>query len=253
MLRHKQLRAKALRRSDVKAEFEKVGEEFALLSRSAHCRCQYPGCGVGELLRGRSPRSPQFRTSRVGEMFEMVEVHSVFVLWPVARCLLQAVDGSGYLGAKCIGRKRACFEVPEERLAQVRFRVRKYGYRVASHSGRNRCFTSAQGVARTLPARNSSRRRFTSARQASEMSSPSAFSRLSSNAIATAERSSGGSARASSKRWSTRAFISSSLALKDLLHNRSVNTDAQVRPAAARPVHLRAGYLQRYASARQPG
>ena len=31
MLTHKQLRAKALRRSDVKAEFVKAGEEFALL------------------------------------------------------------------------------------------------------------------------------------------------------------------------------------------------------------------------------
>jgi hypothetical protein len=153
MLRHKQLRAKALRRSDVKAEFEKVGEEFALLSRSAHCRCQYPGCGVGELLRGRSPRSPQFRTSRVGEMFEMVEVHSVFVLWPVACGFLQAVDGIGHLGAECIGRKRASFEVPEESLAHVRCRVRQYGCRKVRHSERKRCFTSVQGVARTLPVR----------------------------------------------------------------------------------------------------
>ena len=30
--------------------------------------------------------------------------------------------------------------------------------------------------------------------------------------------------------------------------NRSVNTDAQVRPAAARPLFLGAGYLQRYAA-----
>jgi hypothetical protein len=31
-----------------------------------------------------------------------------------------------------------------------------------------------------------------------------------------------------------------------MMPNKSINTDAQVRPAAARPVHLHAGYLQRY-------
>jgi transcriptional regulator with XRE-family HTH domain len=40
MLTHKQLRAKALRRSDVKAEFEKVGEEFALLDEFLKVRAE---------------------------------------------------------------------------------------------------------------------------------------------------------------------------------------------------------------------
>ena len=40
MLTHKQLRAKALRRSDVKAEFEKAGEEFALLDEFLKARSE---------------------------------------------------------------------------------------------------------------------------------------------------------------------------------------------------------------------
>jgi transcriptional regulator with XRE-family HTH domain len=40
MLTHKQLRAKALRRSDVKAEFEKTSEEFALLDQFLKARSE---------------------------------------------------------------------------------------------------------------------------------------------------------------------------------------------------------------------
>lgn len=40
MLTHKQLRAKALRRSDVKAEFDKTGEEFALLDEFLKARSE---------------------------------------------------------------------------------------------------------------------------------------------------------------------------------------------------------------------
>lgn len=40
MLTHKQLRAKALRRSDVKAEFEKASEEFTLLDEFLRARAE---------------------------------------------------------------------------------------------------------------------------------------------------------------------------------------------------------------------
>lgn len=40
MLTHKQLRAKALRRSDVKAEFVKIGEEFGLLDEFLKARAE---------------------------------------------------------------------------------------------------------------------------------------------------------------------------------------------------------------------
>jgi transcriptional regulator with XRE-family HTH domain len=40
MLTHKQLRAKALRRSDVKAEFEKTSEEFSLLDEFLRARAE---------------------------------------------------------------------------------------------------------------------------------------------------------------------------------------------------------------------
>lgn len=40
MLTHKQVRAKALRRSDVKAEFDKVSEDFALLDEFLKARAE---------------------------------------------------------------------------------------------------------------------------------------------------------------------------------------------------------------------
>jgi transcriptional regulator with XRE-family HTH domain len=40
MLTHKQLRAKALRRSEVKAEYDKAGEEFALLDEFLRARTE---------------------------------------------------------------------------------------------------------------------------------------------------------------------------------------------------------------------
>jgi hypothetical protein len=48
-----------------------------------------------------------------------------------------------------------------------------------------------------------------------------------------------------------RAFVRAWLALAaDAGHNRSANTDAQVRPAAARRLSLGAGYFQRYVARR---
>jgi hypothetical protein len=102
-----------------------------------------------------------------------------------------------------------------------------------THRQLRRCRTSAQGAACTCPARNSARRRFTSARQRSETVASSAVSRLSRRATAKAERSSTGRPRTSSSRWSTRAFMRFSLAPrvpcgKRSTDNMSIDPDTQL-------------------------
>jgi hypothetical protein len=185
----------------------------------------------------------------VGKVLEMVAVRSVFILGPIAGSLGQAVDGLKHFSTKCVRRDRASLEVPAKRCANIGLRVGKNDDGETSHRVLRRCFTSDQGNARTTPERNSLRRRLTSSRHASEMLAVSASSRLSSNAAATAERSSAVSARTSSKTWSTRAFMDASLALNGLPHNKSVNTDAHGRPlpsvAPFRGRRLRSRYVSR--------
>ena len=164
----------------------------------------------------------------VRKALEVIAMRSVFVSGPVTRRRGKAIDPLENLRAERIRRKRASFEVPEKGRTNVGFRFRKNDDCESSHREPRRCFTSDQGIARTTPACNSSRRRFTSARHASEMLALSASSRLSSNATATAERSSAGSARTSSNRWSTRAFMHTSLAPDGFPHNRSFDTDAEL-------------------------
>lgn len=151
--------------------------------------------------------------------------------------------------------RRASFEVPEKRFAHVCFRLREHDDGEC-HGVRNRCFTSAHGIGRTWPARSWSRRRPSSSRHALDTVSASASSKLSSSAMATADRSSTGSARTSSKSWSTRAFMASSPASARSPHNRSFGTDTQRQGAAIRVcdrtsrgvLPLRVGQLRRYTS-----
>lgn len=152
----------------------------------------------------------------VREVFEVVAVRSVIVLRPVGSRFGQTVNRFKHIDAERIRSERASFEIPEEPRTNICFRIRKNDNGKASHRDPRRCLTSDHGTARTAPECSSSRRRFTSSRQASDMLALSALSRLSSNATATAERSSAGSARASSKTCSTRAFMRVSLALKGL-------------------------------------
>ena len=182
---------------------------------------------------------------RIREVFEVIAMRPVVIPGPVACRLGQAVDRLNHGGAERIRGQWAAFEVPEKCRANFSFRIRKDSDCESSHREPRRCFTSDQGRGRTAPERNSSRRRFTSARHASEMLAVSASSRLSSNATATAERSSAGSARTSSKTWSTRAFMGTSLALGGFPHNRSVETDDQGRPHLRCACSLVAAHVRR--------
>jgi hypothetical protein len=104
----------------------------------------------------------------IGKVFEVVEVKTVLVFWSAGGGFLQAIDCVVYLRAESVGSQRTFVKVPKKGAAHLRFCLRKNGDGEASHSERKRCFTSAQGMARMLPARSSSRRRLSSARHASE-------------------------------------------------------------------------------------
>lgn len=171
---------------------------------------------------------------RVREMLEMVVPSTILIFRPVSRRFAQAIDRIEQLDPKCIGSYWASVEIPEERLTQLCLRSGQYFNVEGAHKELTRWRTSAQGAACTRPARNSTRRRFTSARHSSEIVASSAVSRLSRRATAKAERSSTGRPRTSSRRWSTRAFMGFSLALrgscgKDSTDNMSVNADAEQR------------------------
>ncbi len=149
---------------------------------------------------------------RVREMPEMIVPRAILVFWPVPGRDGQTIDGVKQFNAKCVCDHWASIEIPEKRLARLCLRIGQYFNLEGIHRELRRCRTSAHGAACTRPARNSARRRFTSARHRSETVASSAVSRLSSSATAKAERSSTGRPRTSSRRWSTRAFIGLSLA-----------------------------------------
>ena len=83
-----------------------------------------------------------------------------------------------------------------------------------AHKASSLVLASAHGIARMLPSRRPALRRRISARQASETLGSSLPSMLSSRATTKAERWSVGRRRASSSRWSMRAFMESSLAAR---------------------------------------
>lgn len=142
---------------------------------------------------------------RVREMLEVVVPGAILVFRPVSRGFAQTIDGIKQLDPKRIGGNWASVEIPKECLARLCLRFGQYFNVEGAHRELRRRRTSAQGAACTRPARNSARRRFTSARHSSEVVVSSAVSRLSRRATAKAERSSTGRPRTSSRRWSTRA------------------------------------------------
>jgi hypothetical protein len=173
----------------------------------------------------------------VREMLEVVMPDAILVFRPVSRRLAQTIDGIEQFDSKRVGGNWASVEISEERLACLCLRFGQYFNVERTHRELRAWRTSTQGAACTRPARNSARRRLTSARHSSETVASSAVSRLSRRATAKAERSSTGRPRTSSRRWSTRAFMGFSLAPrvsrgKGSTDNMSVNADAQWRPAA---------------------
>ena len=185
---------------------------------------------------------------RVREVSEVVVPGAIAIFGPVHCRDGQAIDGVEQLHPERVRSYRASVEIPEECLARLRC---GQDFNIEGTHRELRCRrTSAQGTARTRPALNSARRRFTSTRHSSETVASSAVSRLSSRATAKAERSSTGRARTSSRRWFTRAFMRFSLAPrvpreKRSTDNISIDTDPQLQEAASPPHVLWSGHLGR--------
>ena len=174
----------------------------------------------------------------VWEVSEVVASGAIVVGGPVICRDGQAIDGVEQFHPERVRSHRASVEIPAECRAGLRLRFGQDFNIEGSHRELRRCRTSAQGTARTRPARNSARRRFTSARHSSETVASSAVSRLSSRATARAERSSAGRPRTSSRRWSTRAFMGFSLAPRVPCENRTtdnmpIDTAPQLQEAAS--------------------
>jgi hypothetical protein len=166
----------------------------------------------------------------VWKMLEVVAPKSVFIFGPILCGGGQPIDCVKQFRAEGVCDDRASFEVPLKSLAGFCLRFGQYLDVERTQREPRRCRTSAQGAACTRPERNSARRRIISARHCSEIVASSAVSRLSRSATAKAERSSTGRPSTSSKRWSTRAFMSVSLApqvvrRKGSMDNMSIDTD----------------------------
>ena len=116
------------------------------------------------------------------------------------------------LGSKSIGRNATALDVPKEGLSDFRLCLRQNLDAKAGHRTLSRALASGQETAVIVPLRRAACRALTSCRHASAIEESSLPSRLSSSATAKAERSSGGNPRASSKMWSTWAFMRRSLA-----------------------------------------
>ena len=124
------------------------------------------------------------------------------------------VDGIDHLGAKPVGAEHIALPVPVERCLDVAFGRCRNDELVSLHKALRRVLASDHGDAVAAPERRSALRRRISSAQALAAEAASSPSRLSSSATTMAERSLGASCRASSIRWSTRAFMRCSLAVQ---------------------------------------
>ena len=163
---------------------------------------------------------------RVREVAENMSPDCILVFRPDQRIDSKPVNRMERLGTESIRRNGAALEVPEESLSDFCLCVRQNLYYEAGHRALSRTLASAQGPALTAPDRRAACRALISSRQASEIEESSLPSRLSSSATVKAERSSAGKPRASSRMWSTWAFMRGSLALK----LRSVTASAEPTP-----------------------
>jgi len=157
-------------------------------------------------------RTVKFVMNRIWEALQDASVHAFLVTRPDAGGFSEAVNCFDDFGSKAVGRERAALAVPQEGFADVGFRLGQDRDGVPCHSEFRRGFASLQGTGFVVPARSAARRRLISSRQASEIVKSALASRLSINAMTSADRSSASRASASSKTLWTRAFIGKSLA-----------------------------------------
>ena len=149
----------------------------------------------------------------------------VFVQLPLGWHLRQRVDGVEGLRTECLCCLITPLPVPIERGSNLCLGFGQKKDLVETHRLASLARAAAQGTATVLPSRSPALRRSISRRQASEMLGSSLPSKLSSKATTRAERSPVGSAKASSIRLSTRAFMLSSLAplIRAPMPNHSLN------------------------------
>jgi hypothetical protein len=151
---------------------------------------------------------------RVGEVTKNMSPKRILVFGPHQRTGTKLINCFKCLGSKSVGRNRAALEVPKECLPYFCLGLGQNLDFKAGHRALSRALASTQETALTVPARSAAWRALISCRQASVIAESSLPSRLSSSATVKAERSSAGKPRASSKMWSTWAFMQQSLALK---------------------------------------
>ena len=154
---------------------------------------------------------------RIGEVTENMSPDRILVFGPHQRIEAKPINCLKCLGSKSAGRNRAALEVPKESLSYFCLNLGQNLDSKAGHRALSLALASAHETALTVPARSAACRALISCRQASVIEESSLPSRLSSSATAKAERSSAGKPRASSRMWSTWAFMRQSLALKPTL------------------------------------
>jgi hypothetical protein len=138
----------------------------------------------------------------------------ILVFGPHQRADAKPINCLKRLGSKSLGSDRAALEVPKECLSDFCLRLGQNFDCELRHRALSLALASTQETALTVPARRAACRPLISCRHASVIEESSLPSRLSSSATVKAERSSGGNPRASSRIWSTWAFMRPSLALK---------------------------------------
>lgn len=143
---------------------------------------------------------------RVGKVAKNMSPERILVFGPHQRIDTKPIDRFKRLGAKRIGCDRAALEVPQKCFSDFCLRLGQNFNCEARHRALSLALASIQETGFTSPARRAACRARTSCRHAWVIEASSLPSRLSSSATVNAERSSGGSSRASSRMWSTRAF-----------------------------------------------
>jgi hypothetical protein len=151
---------------------------------------------------------------RVGKVAENISPDRILVFRPHQCIDTKPINCLKCLGSKSVGRNWAALKVPEECFSDFCLCLGQNLDSKAGHRALSLALASTQEMALTVPALRAACRDLISCRQASVIEESPLPSRLSSSATVKAERSSAGRPRASSRMWSTWAFMKRSLALK---------------------------------------
>lgn len=151
---------------------------------------------------------------RVGKVAENMTSDRILVFRPHQCIDTESINCLKCFDSKSVGRNWTALKIPEESFSDFCLSLRQNLDFKAGHRAFSLALASVQETALTVPARRAACRNLISCRQASVIEESPLPSRLSSSATVKAERSSAGRPRASSRMWSTCAFIKRSLALQ---------------------------------------